>query len=317
MTQADFKEIREFLLESSPLYPGIGEWWNRKVLPDMLLGRRSGLILEEEGRLVGLAIAKRGKHAKLCSIRIRDGFRNRGLGKDLLRALAGELCAAGVQEVYVTLSEALDEGPRRFFEALGFVPCGRLKEKYLTGVDELVYSWPREAMLLFLDDPCHSLFPNRAPNGGKGPGAVPDLLMSLKPEYAELVLEGRKRIEFRRRFSRRHVGATVLFYVSRTARKYQFTASISGVHWLPTEELWASFESEGGIDRRSFDAYFTGTKMGYAIRLRDVRPLREQLCLREARTRCPELRPPQSYKVLPHTAAFIGLWRNRLVQEGI
>jgi len=216
--------------------------------------------------------------------------------------------------MYVTVSEALDETHRLFFESLGFTQCGRLRDKYLRGTDELVYSWPTEAISSLLHEPSPNARGDRALGGGRK--GVPDLLMSLRPTYARLMLEGQKRVEFRKRFSKRHVGSTVLFYVSGGTRRYQFTASISGVHWLPTKALWTSFQAEGGIDEQTFEAYFSGSDTGYAIELCDFRPLREQLHLSEARTRYTELRPPQSYKALEHTPAFLELWHDRLIQEG-
>jgi len=316
ITEADHPNVVAFLLESAPLYPGIEEWCRGKVLPDLLEGRRLGLMMEEAGSLAGLTIAKPGRRAKLCSIRVRDRYRNEGWGKHLLRSMAERLLHHGAQEIYVTVSEALEEAHRMFFEGLGFAQCGRLRDKYLKGTDELVYSWPMEAMAAFLRSPWLAARGARAKEQAGQGSDVPDLLMSLKPAYARLMLEGRKRVEFRRRFSRRHVGATVLFYVSGGTSRYEFTASISNVHCLPTNALWASFETEGGIDRQTFEAYFTGSGRGYAIELSDVRPLREQPHLNEVRTSCPQLMPPQSYKTLEHTDAFLQLWHDRLMQEG-
>jgi predicted transcriptional regulator len=275
-----------------------------------------GFVLEDDqGSLGGLVIAKRGRRAKLCALRVREPLSNRGWGRGLLRAAAEALCRGGTEEIYVTLSEALAAEHRRFFEILGFTRLACLRDKYVRGVGEFVYTWPREAIWTFL---------SRCKAGGLGPttdarrgdsGALPDIIMSLRPRYARLILEGRKTIEFRRRFSRRHVGARVLFYVSSPVQAFQFTATIGAVHCSFPRELWVAHHCNGGVDEGTFDAYFAGASHGYALALQEVRPLSRALRLADALVRCPELMPPQSYKTLACSPGAACLVFGSLFQE--
>jgi predicted transcriptional regulator len=139
--------------------------------------------------------------------------------------------------------------------------------------------------------------------------------MSLKPDYARLVLDGIKSVEFRKRFSERHAGATVLFYISRPAQQYGFTARIRAIHRLEIDRLWESFGHQGGIGRQVFDCYFTGASEGYALSLSQVRPLRLALSLDDVLSGCPQLAPPQSYKMLRPTGALADILQDHLAGE--
>ncbi len=54
----DYAGIREFLLESSSLYPGIEFWWDSRVRPTIDQGRRIVLVVDAGSSLEGLFIGK-------------------------------------------------------------------------------------------------------------------------------------------------------------------------------------------------------------------------------------------------------------------
>ncbi len=316
MHPGDHEAVREFLLKSAYLYPDIDRWIDKKALPGLKTGERVGFLIDAEQRIDGLVIAKRGPRAKLCCLRIADDLKNQGWGTELLRRAAEQLAREGAREAYVTVSELVDDSGHDFFRRLGFDLCGRVRNKYVHGVDELVYRWPRQELLAFLDEEPQrngacARFPEPALH------KLPTMLMSLKPRFSSLILQGRKTVEFRRRFSRKHIGARVLFYVSRPARSFEFTAHISDVAYGTTDELWDAFQDEGGVDKATFDAYFQGRDAGYALCLSEVEPLPQPLDLSSALSACPELKPPQSFKRLEHAPSLVSLWSEAVgVNEG-
>lgn len=301
VTPADHDRVREFLLESSDLYPDIDRWCDEKVIPDLQSGARVAFVLDAHAALPGLAIAKRGRRAKLCSIRVREDAREQGWGTELLAHVARTLRDEGTEEIHVTVSEALNPRHRSFFERVGFLLCGCLGDKYVQGVDEFVYRWPNHRIHAFLAGVTWVAGTTSGTSSPALEAPLPSLLFSLRPKFAHLCLEGRKRVEFRRRFSRRHEGVWALFYVSSPEQTFQFTARIAQVHRHSPAVLWREFSADGGIDKETFDSYFSGTQSGYAVELSDVRPLRRGLPLAEAIEHCPQLRPPQSYKMLRRT----------------
>ncbi len=313
----DHTQIRQFLMQSVALYPNIGHWFDSKVLPGLAVGERRGLVLDDDGAVAGLVILKLGRRAKLCSIRIRENLRGDRWGTVLLGQASQGLLEVGTDAVYVTISEALSQEDIGFFERLGFQRVARLVSKYVNGVDELVYTCPVSVIKDSVSALGHQVLPPRphvAPHDvERGVSAasqrvVPDLVMSIKPRFADLILQGLKLVEFRRSFSRKYEGATALFYVSKPVGSFMFTAKIAGAERASKGELWSSYGDQGGIGRDTFERYFDGRQGGYAVRLSDIRVLDPPIGLVEARELFPQLGPPQSFKTIrsePALAEFL------------
>lgn len=122
-----------------------------------------------------------------------------------------------------------------------------------------------------------------------------DVVFSIKPQYADPILSGRKTIELRRRFPIDvPKGTAALIYTSSPTRALTGIAEIEGVVKQPPEKIWRSFAEEACIAREDFDAYFAGLDHGFAIRLARARPLRRKVELSELRDRF-SFEPPQSF----------------------
>lgn len=116
-----------------------------------------------------------------------------------------------------------------------------------------------------------------------------DVLMSIRPEYAEAILSGKKTFELRRRRPSFAVGSRVVVYSSSPDQRLLGTFEAGAVHEAPPDEIWRMVSKRAGIDRDAFDVYFSGCENAYAIEVRspqrlDPKPLR--------------FRPPQSYLFL-------------------
>ena len=302
----DFVQIRDFLMESSDIYPDIARWWSRKAQPSAAAGRRLILVVDVNHRIEGLLIGKPGNSAKLCALRLRDGVRNQGVGRTLLTEGIVRLANRETNRLHVTISEAAEEGCLAFFESIGFRRMAIERNRYQRGVDEFVYGCRAADLLEILRDDLsqgveRTLF-------GTMPRTLPHesfLLMSVRPEFAEPMLQKRKTVEFRRRFSTRHIGARVVFYVSHPVRQFLLTATIADIDHRPNRQLWRENRENGGVSRNNFDRYFAGTHNGYAIQLKDLRPVPNQLCLKDAQRICPGLKPPQSFQALEPTSPLL------------
>jgi predicted transcriptional regulator len=115
------------------------------------------------------------------------------------------------------------------------------------------------------------------------------VLMSIKPGYAEAILNGTKTVELRRRRPSFGEGTTVVVYSSSPQQRVEGTFTVGRLLEAAPEQLWDLVSHRAGIDRPAFDAYFAGCPTAYAIEVR--RPRR----IKPARLR---LRPPQSYLFL-------------------
>lgn len=304
----DYREIRDFLLESSSLYPGIELWWDHRILPTLEQQQRVVLVVDAGRSLEGLFIGKFGGSAKLCTLRLRESIRNQGIGRALVTEGLSRLLQPDTAKFHVTVSEAAEEGSTAFFESIGFRRIAVEPARYRAGVDEFIYSCPRAEIVEAIRNARDGLDQNLY---GACPVRMPDeqtILMSLKPEFATAILSGRKSIEFRRRFSKAYEGATVVFYIARPVQQFVFSAKIARVDRKPKTGLWALYHDKGGIAKTVFDDYFSGTEHGYAIHLSLVKRLPNTVALEHAQSVCPSLRPPQSFQRLePESPLFRAL----------
>jgi predicted transcriptional regulator/ribosomal protein S18 acetylase RimI-like enzyme len=295
----DYAEIREFLLESSSLYPGIEFWWDSRVRPTIDQDRRIVLVVDAGSSLKGLFIGKPGNSAKLCTLRLRESVRNLGIGRVLVTEGISRLLDRDTNRFHVTVSEAAEEGCMPFFESIGFRRVAIEQNRYKSGLDEFVYSCPRNEIVEIINNELsqgiertlYGVIPRQMPN-------EQTLLMSLRPEFAELILQGRKTVELRRKFSKKYEGATIVFYITQPVQQFMFTATITQVDHSQKKCLWNMYKQECGIPQAGFEHYFSGTDYGYAIRLSNVKPIPNQLDLEHVKKIYPQLQPPQSFQRL-------------------
>lgn len=104
------------------------------------------------------------------------------------------------------------------------------------------------------------------------------VLVSIRPEYASKIMDGEKTVELRRRFPEATaVGATILIYSSSPVQAIVGFATIKDVLRLPVKTIWRDHGAAACIGKADFDAYFSGLTEGYAIILKDVKSLSNQL----------------------------------------
>ena len=95
------------------------------------------------------------------------------------------------------------------------------------------------------------------------------LLLSIKPEYVEKILQGEKKFEYRKRLAKEDVS---YIYVYSTAPSMKVVASVHIEGHLsdsPTA-LWEKTKAAAGISRAKFRDYFRGCKTAYAYKLGKV-----------------------------------------------
>ncbi|MFX1535996.1 MAG: ASCH domain-containing protein [Promethearchaeota archaeon] len=99
---------------------------------------------------------------------------------------------------------------------------------------------------------------------------MPDIIMSIKPRFAEMILQGTKTFELRKNKPRKKVD-TVFIYstspVKKIVGKFKVVQIISGT----PEEVWEKCKKLGGIERGAFFSYFKGCKIAHAFEIRDAK----------------------------------------------
>jgi predicted transcriptional regulator/DNA-binding XRE family transcriptional regulator len=122
-----------------------------------------------------------------------------------------------------------------------------------------------------------------------------EIILSIKPTYSEKILEGVKTVELRRRFPMSAgQGATAYIYSTSPVRALVGLAEIIDVERLPIAALWRQHGGSASIRKRDFDAYFSGLREGYALKISNARPLSRPLDLAELKERF-GFKAPQSF----------------------
>lgn len=106
-------------------------------------------------------------------------------------------------------------------------------------------------------------------------------LLSIHPRFAEAILNGKKHVEFRRRGFGKEVG-TVVIYATKPIGKVVGWFEVDGIEHCHPNELWARFQSCGGIARDEFDHYYRDRSVGFGIRVRSASRLIKPLELSRA-----------------------------------
>lgn len=118
------------------------------------------------------------------------------------------------------------------------------------------------------------------------------VLLSIKPEFAEAILEGTKKFEFRRKVFRKPEVGIIVVYASTPICRVIGEFRLAGILTMSPSALWAATCSAAGIDRRYFDNYFAGREEAYALKVKNPRKYKVPLDLR---THFGVDRPPQSF----------------------
>lgn len=96
-----------------------------------------------------------------------------------------------------------------------------------------------------------------------------NILMSMKPEYADMILHGSKKYEFRKHGFKREIDKVFIYAtkpVSKIVGYFTFDEILRGT----TSEIWETCSEYAGILENDFHKYFKSTKTAFAIRINRV-----------------------------------------------
>lgn len=135
-----------------------------------------------------------------------------------------------------------------------------------------------------------SLFPESSPRpSGRA------VLLSIKPKYADLILAGSKRVEFRRSWAAQDVSVIVL-YSSSPIQKIVGVVEVNEVVLASPTSLWKTCsERGGGLTREELRSYFAGKLQGFAVLLGHVVKFPKPLAPADIIS---NFVPPQSFRYL-------------------
>jgi predicted transcriptional regulator len=128
------------------------------------------------------------------------------------------------------------------------------------------------------------------------------LLISIKPEYAQLIFDGEKTVELRRVRTRLQKGDLVLVYVSSPLKSLVGYFEVEDIETkqLPSElnDFWKQVKGKSGVNRKKFLDYYQGALIGVGIFIRNPQRFSKPIHLEVIKQDIKKFRPPQSYKYL-------------------
>lgn len=119
-------------------------------------------------------------------------------------------------------------------------------------------------------------------------------LFSIRPHYANALLDGTKRVEFRRTALPTDV-TRVVIYATAPVQRIVGSFEVAGVDQTPPGEAWTAYREVGGIAKQAFDRYYEGAASAFVIQARNPVRLHTPLRLSDLSE---SIRPPQSFMYL-------------------
>jgi hypothetical protein len=95
------------------------------------------------------------------------------------------------------------------------------------------------------------------------------ILMAIKTEYADKILNGTKLYELRKKPFNENVD-TIIIYSSGKVKKVVGEFKIDKIIKDSPDNIWNLGEEVLGIDKKSFYEYFKHSEYAYAIKIKDV-----------------------------------------------
>jgi predicted transcriptional regulator len=288
----ELKTLTALIETSEDMYPNIRRWIRDKVVPGLRSSERVAWVAYENEKPVATAVLKRGTRAKFCHVRVESEFQDLDLGQLFFTQMTLETRHLA-KEIHFTLPENLWESKMKFFESFGFAQAAKSERQYRNGETELACSAPHHLVRIAAFERLPLLARKFSVSGYQLGG---DLLVSMKPKYAERILTGSKLVEIRKKFSNRWVGCKAILYSSSPQKALVGEATVRSVTSGTPADIWSRFQATSGCTFDEFSAYVGSAKQVSAIELDEVFPYKEPISLAQISHLLGEdLRPPQSY----------------------
>lgn len=124
------------------------------------------------------------------------------------------------------------------------------------------------------------------------------LFLSIRPRYVKRILEGLKRVEFRRVRPKICIGELLLIYSSSPKKELECHSVVTALSKGTPDLLWSQFREASGLTRSEFKSYFLGADVGFAIHFGKVARFDAPITLSALRELWPGFSPPQIYRYL-------------------
>lgn len=101
-----------------------------------------------------------------------------------------------------------------------------------------------------------------------------EAMISLWPEFAEAIVSGQKKIEFRRRIPLPALSARIWIYATRPVKAVIGFSYLEAIFQGSVDALWTQYGREAFLSEEQYRAYFDGTEKATAFLLRDHKKIK-------------------------------------------
>jgi len=119
------------------------------------------------------------------------------------------------------------------------------------------------------------------------------VILSIKPEYAERILSGEKKFEFRKNIFKNKDVDTVLIYATMPVGKVIGEFKVGDILMHTPTELWHKTKRYAGISHKFFEDYFHCREKAFAITVKNPKRYLSPLDLNDI---SPGAKAPQSFR---------------------
>ena len=106
-------------------------------------------------------------------------------------------------------------------------------------------------------------------------------LLSIKPEFVEEIIEGRKKFEYRKKVFKRSDISSIVVYATKPYGKVVGEFEIETILEENIDKLWSDTKHLSGISEEFFYEYFKDRDSGFAIQIKKFKEYKKHLELSE------------------------------------
>lgn len=124
-----------------------------------------------------------------------------------------------------------------------------------------------------------------------------NVLLSLKPVYADAILSGKKRYEFRRVIFKNPRVKKAYIYVTSPVGKIVGSFVIGKILVDTPQRIWQKCRKYAGISAEAFFEYYRNCKRAFAIKIQSVHNFLKPM---DPYSNMSNFRPPQSFQYISY-----------------
>ena len=131
------------------------------------------------------------------------------------------------------------------------------------------------------------------------------ILLSVKPRFADLIFDGLKKAELRRRFLRNAKNRDVFIYVTSPERVLRGGFRVGHIWRGTPDDVWNDVWQMAKVEKSEYDAYYADSSTAYALIIKEVWECERPVDFETLKLKFPGFVVPQSWRyVRPKEYAF-------------